>query len=123
MMTKAAALQSFFEGFGIPAYPSTSVPDEAEMPYLTYAPYFAAFGDGQVNIQVNIWMRTESEAKANAKAQELADAIGRGGVTLDCDGGAVWLTRGSPWCQPVRDDDSGVRRRLVNVNAEYLTAD
>ena len=34
-MTPAAAIYGFMAGFGIPVYAATSVPDEAEFPYIT----------------------------------------------------------------------------------------
>lgn len=121
-MTKGEALQAFFAGFGIPAYAATEVPGDADLPYLTYAPVFAAFGEGEVSITVDLWYRTASEAEPNAKAQQLADAIGRGGVLLPCADGYIWLKRGSPWCQSLRDDtDPKIKRRYINVTAEYLT--
>lgn len=120
-MTKGAALQAFFEGFDLAAYPATSVPDDAGSKYLTYTPVFDAWGGGQVPITVNLWDRTTSEATLNAKAQELSDAIG-GGKFLPCDGGAILLTRGSPFCQSLADDtDPTIKRRYINITAEFLT--
>lgn len=119
-MTKGAAMQSFFDGFGIPAYPSTSVPEDAVMPYLTYTPVFDSWGN-QVSLTVNLWYRTESEATPSAKAQELADVLS-GGKYIPCDGGAILLSRGSPWCQSLTDDtDPKIKRRYINITAEYLT--
>lgn len=119
-MKKAAALQSFFESFGIPAYPNTSVEKEEEMPYLTYTPVFDTFGY-PTSITVNLWYRTTSEAIPNAKAQEISDYIG-GGKYVPFDSGAILITRGSPWCQSLIDaDDNTVKRRYININAEYLT--
>lgn len=119
-MTKDKALYSFFNGFGLPGYPSTSVPEDAALPYLTYDPTFDAWGVS-VSIPVSLWYRTESEAVPNAKAQELADAIS-GGRYVPCDGGAILLTRGSPWCQSMTDStDPRIKRRYLNITAEYLT--
>ena len=36
MATKAAALQAWLEGFGLPVYRDSAVPGEAKMPYITY---------------------------------------------------------------------------------------
>lgn len=119
-MTKGAALQTFFDGFGIPAYPSTSVPEEAALPYLTYTPMFDSWG-GQLALTVNLWYRTSSEAVPSAKAQEISDALS-GGKYISCDGGALLLTRGSPWCQSLTDDtDATIKRRYINITAEFLT--
>lgn len=119
-MTKGAALQSFFEGFGIPAYPATSVPEDAAFPYLTYTPVFDSWGN-PLSLTVNLWYRTESEAVPNAKAQEIATALG-GGKYIQCDGGALLLSRGAPWCQSMADStDLQIKRRYINITAEYLT--
>lgn len=128
MITKAAALYRFFSGFGIPAYVSTSVPDDATFPRLTYEPVFGAFDftrttSGEMAMSVNLWYRTESEAIPNSKAEEISEAIGMGGKMLSCDGGFIWLKRGSPFCQPMADaDDPAVKRRYINITIEYLTA-
>ena len=103
-MTKAAALHQFFSGFGIDAYALTSVPDDATFPYLTYQLAVSAWEEGDVNITVELWFRTESEAVPNAKAQQLSEAVGPGGRILPCGGGYIWLRRGSPWCQSLRDE-------------------
>lgn len=119
--TIGAALQSFFSDFGIPAYPHTAVPDQAAMPYLTYTPIFGYMFD-QAGIVVNLWYRTESEAAPNAKATEIANSLG-GGVMLACEGGGVWLSRGSPFSQSLTDeDDNTIKRRYINVTAQFVTA-
>ena len=120
-MTKGAALQAFFSQF-MDAYAASSVPEDVAFPYLTYELITSAWDGGEVGFTVNLWFYTTSEAVPNAKAQELSDAIGYGGVTLQCDGGFIWLKRGSPWCQNVQDDtDKNIKRRYINVTAEYMT--
>ena len=120
-MTKGAALQSFFDGI-MTSYAASSVPENATLPYLTYDFITSAWDGGEVGLTVNLWFYTTSEAAPNAKAQELSDAIGYGGITLQCDGGFIWLKHGSPWCQNVQDDtDPNIKRRYINVTAEYLT--
>lgn len=119
-MTKGAALQQFFEQF-LPAYPATSLKEDVKLPYLTYSAVFDAWGGEPVSLTVNMWFRTESEAVPNAKVQELSDALGSGGVTLPIDGGYIWLMRGSPFCQSLADEaDSQIKRRYINVTAEFL---
>ena len=121
MATKQAAVQAFLSSFGVPAYPASAVPEQAEMPYLTYELPIGAWGDGDASMLVNLWCRTESEAEPNARAARLAERLGLGGVVLACDGGAMWLRRGSPFCQPVADTDPSVKRRYINIDIEYLT--
>lgn len=103
-------------------YPSTSVPDDVVLPYGTYELITSAWGEEPVGLTVNLWFYTESEAIPNAKAQELSEAIGRGGVRLKCDDGYIWLKRGSPWCQSLSDETSStIKRRYINITAEYQT--
>ena len=122
-MTPEAAIYTFLSGFSIPAYASSSVPDQAEFPYITYDLVVGEWGEPEVNMPVNIWYRTESEAQPNAKVREISRALGMGGVTLPCDGGMLWLKKGSPWAQAMTVDgeDEKVKRRYVNINIEFLT--
>ena len=120
-MTKDKALHAWFYQF-LPAYPTSNVPEDAVFPWLTYELITGSWDSGEIALTVNLWYYTESEAIPNSKAQELSDAIGYGGVTIPCDGGFIWLKRGSPWCQNVQDDtDPNIKRRYINVTAEYMT--
>ena len=120
-MTKDKALHAWFSQF-LPAYPTSNVPDDAVFPWLTYELITGAFDSGEIAMTVNLWFHTESEAVPNKKAQEIADAIGMGGAIIPCDGGYIWLKRGSPWCQNIADEsDNNIKRRYLNVTAEYLT--
>lgn len=120
-MTKGEALQRFFAQF-MPAYASTAVPEDATFPYLTYDLIIDAWEGGEVGLTVNLWFYTTGEAEPNATADELSREIGLGGKVLSCDGGYIWLKRGSPWCQSLRDEtDQRIKRRYINVTAEYLT--
>ena len=111
-MTKEAALKQFFSGFGIAAYPSTAVPNDVVFPYLTYEVITSAFQEEPVGLTVNLWYYTTQEGLPNAKARELSEAIGQGGKLLPCDGGYIWLKRGSPWCQSLTDETSpNIKRR------------
>ena len=121
-MTPEAAIYQWMSSFGIPAYAATSTPHDAEFPYITYDLVEGDWGGPEVNMPVNVWYRTDSEAAPNAKVREMRDALKFGGVTLPCDGGMLWLKQGSPWAQSVRveGEDEKVKRRYVNVNVEYL---
>lgn len=124
-MTPEAAIYTFLSGFSIPAYAASSVPDQAYFPYITYDLVLGEWEQGEVNMPVNVWYRTESEATPNAKVREISRAIGMGGVTLPCDGGMLWLKKGSPWAQAVTIDgeDEKVKRRLLNISIETITFD
>ena len=120
-MTKAAALQAWFSKF-LPSYPASNVPEDVVFPWLTYELTTGAWDSGEIGLTVNLWFYTESESVPNAKAQEISNAIGMGGTLIPCDDGAIWIKRGSPWCQNVKDDtDHSIKRRYLNVTVEYLT--
>lgn len=124
-MTPEAAIYGFLNGFSIPAYASASVPDQAQFPYITYDLVLGEWEQGEVNMPVNVWYRTDSEALPNAKVREIGERIGMGGVLLHCDGGVLWVKKGSPWAQAVTvgGEDEKVKRRYVNINIEFLTSD
>ena len=123
-MTKEAALHAWFNSFGIPFYPSTAVPEDAVFPWGTYEPVTSAWDGGEVALTVNLWYHTASEAPPNAKAREISRRLGRGGTLVPCDGGAVWLKRGAPFCQSLADAaDPQIKRRCLNLTAEFLTLD
>ena len=120
-MTKGAALQSFFDGI-MTSYAASAVPDDATLPYLTYDLVTSAWNGGEVGLTVNMWFRTTSEKEPNAAVDKLSKAIGLGGVFLHCDDGVIWIKRGSPWAQSLTDEtDKTIKRRYINVTAEYLT--
>lgn len=124
-MTPEAAVYTFLSSFGIPAYAASSVPDQAAFPYITYDLVLGEWGQPEVNMPVNVWYRTDSEALPNAKVREISQAIGMGGITLPCDGGMLWVKKGSPWAQAVtiEGEDEKVKRRYININIEFLTTE
>ena len=120
-MTKGAALQAFLSRF-MDAYAASAVPNDVTFPYLTYELITSAWDGGEVGLTVNMWFRTTSEKEPNEAVDKLSNAIGLGGVQLPCDDGVIWLKRGSPWSQSLTDEtDKTIKRRYINVTAEYLT--
>ena len=124
-MTKAAAFQAFWERFGIPVFEENSVPDGDDtpgFPRLTYEFGTDAFSDNSLSLTVSLWYRTTSWVPVNAKTEEISAVIGRGGVTFPCDGGNIWITRGSPWAQSMGDEnDDQIKRKLFNINVFWNT--
>lgn len=130
-MTKASAIHQFWNSFGIKAYEENVVYDidengkevEPKFPYITYQFVEGSLGN-DVQMTASVWYRGSSWVDANAKAQEISDAIGQGGKILSCDGGKIWLKRGTPFAQNMGDDtDNLIKRKYLNITAEYFTAD
>lgn len=122
-MTPEAAIFSLLGELDVPAYAATSVPDDAEYPYATVEMTVGSFWDGEVPLPVSLWYYGDSESEPNAGARALAATVGSGGRVLPCDGGAVWVKRGSPFSQSMGDPtDDKVKRRYVNLTAEFITS-
>ena len=122
-MTKAAAIYQFWNGFGLTAYEENTVPDDAAFPYITYQLVTDSF-DSEIPLTASIWYRSESWAGINAKTEEISQTISRGGKIISCDGGAIWLKRGQPFAQNMGDEsDNLIKRKYLNITAEFMTAD
>jgi hypothetical protein len=121
-MTKAAAIYNFWGTF-LKAYEENTVPEDAVFPYITYQLVTDSL-DNEVQMAVSLWYRGSSWVEANAKAEEISQKIGRGGKILKCDNGRIWLKRGTPFSQNMGDDtDNLIKRKYLNITAEFFTAD
>ena len=122
-MTKAAAIYHFWSGFGLTAYEENTVPTNAVFPYITYQLVTDSFG-GEAIMSASLWYRSTSWVECNAKADQISAAIGIGGKVLLVDGGAIWIKRGRPFAQNMGDDgDDAIRRKYLNISAEFITND
>ena len=122
-MTKAAAIYQFWNSFGLTAYEENTVPDDAAFPYITYQLVTDSF-DSEVATSASLWYRSESWTAINAKTEEISQKISRGGKIISCDGGAIWLKRGQPFAQSMGDEsDDLIKRKYLNITAEFVTAD
>ena len=122
-MTKAAAIYQFWNSFGLTAYEENTVPTDATFPYITYQLVTDSF-DREIPLTASIWYRSESWTEINAKTEEISQKISRGGKIIACDGGAIWLKRGQPFAQNMKDEsDDLIKRKYLNIAAEFMTAD
>ena len=122
-MTKAAAIYQFWSSFGLTAYEENTVPTDATFPYITYQLVTDSF-DHEIPLAASIWYRSESWTGINSKTEEISQKISRGGKIISCDGGAIWLKRGQPFAQSMVDkSDDLIKRKYLNITAEFMTAD
>ena len=124
-MDKFQVLQSFWSSFGLPAYDENTVPDTEEKPIFPYITYDAVVSNlgTPVAMSASLWDYGTSWARITTKMTEIQSDLGRGGRIIPCDGGAIWIKQGSPFAQRMSDDNDMIRRILINIEAEYLTAD
>lgn len=124
-MDKEQALHKFWSGFGLTAYDENTVPDNALTvnggKYLTYNVATASL-DEPTPLYANLWYKSSSWAEITVKANQMSEAIGRGGAIVPFDGGKIWICRGTPFSQRMPDEDDTIRRIYINVMAEYMSA-
>ena len=119
-MNKIQAYQSFWTNFFLPVYDENYVPENAQMPYITYESAFDSFGS-DIALTVSLWYRGMSWADASQKALQISEYIGRGGALVPYDDGAFWIRRGQPFAQRMGgSNDDMVKRIVLNVVVEFI---
>lgn len=120
-MDKAQAIHSFWSSFGLTAYDENSVPDNAQMPYITYS----VVTDSMEYVALltgSLWYRDTSWEDISIMAMAISGYLKDGCVIPLDDRGYVYLYRGTPFAQRMSDGtDDMVKRIYFNVNAEFLT--
>lgn len=112
MIETARALYVFWSSFGLNAYVEGYVPDDAEMPYITYSlanPEWRSQGTHYARL----WYRSTSYQGILSKAHEIETAIGDG-ITLPAADGFVALWKENQFVQLEEDED-------VTVKCAYLS--
>jgi hypothetical protein len=129
-VTKAAAINEFWNSFGLKAFEENTLLDvdenglekEPEFPYITYQLVTDSF-DREVAATANIWYRDAGWKAINAKTEEISAHIGLGGKIIKCDGGRIWIKRGQPFAQNMGDEsDDLIKRKYLNLTFEFFTA-
>jgi len=127
-MNKARALNMFWSQFELDAFEENSLPTEASkrpnFPYITYFVATDSFGN-EISLSGSLWYRERSWLNCEEKTQEIADKIGRGGLFISLENNEkVWIKKGTPFAQSMGDDsDELIKRKLINITAEFFTAD
>ena len=119
-MDKAQVIHNFWSRFGLTAYDENSVPDNAVMPYITYAVVTDSL-EYVALLTGSLWYRETTWENASKKADEISQSL-KDGYVSKFDDGYVYLYRGTPFAQRMGDEaDDMIKRVYFNVNAEYLT--
>lgn len=121
-MDKEQTIHAFFSSFGWKAYDETLLPDDAEMPRITYGLATDSLGH-PVSMAFSLWDKSYSWKTVTEKAQEIADAITfMHPPAIKCDSGRIYITPGSPWTQRMSEPtDDTIRRLYLNLEVEYFT--
>jgi hypothetical protein len=121
-MTKEAAIFQFWGQF-LPAYEENIVPsgeDAPKFPYITYQVVTDNF-DSEVPMTASVWDESMSWSNINKIVNTISETIGDG-LFIKCDGGKIWIKKGTPFAQNMGDDSNDmIRRKYINITAEFLT--
>lgn len=123
-MNKWQAQDDFWNGFGLTAFDENTVLEDLTMPYITYEAVASGIGATNV-VSASIWYRSRSWKDIDAKADEIAATINAMPPAIQIDGGwmKVRIPDNQPFAQRMEEPgDSNVRRILLNVEMEFLTA-
>jgi hypothetical protein len=77
MTDTATALYNFWSSFGLPAYIEEHVPDDAQLPYITYTIVKPEWKEN-ASTQGRVWYMSNSFVPLNAKVDEISELIGDG---------------------------------------------
>ena len=119
MFNTAAALTTFFSGFGLPAYAEDSVPDDVALPYITFSLSVAEWNQ-KASMYAQVWDRTTSNTGIIRKADQITAAIGDAGVRIPVDGGYLVIWPESPLIQIMVDGDFRSAYINLSINAYQL---
>ena len=119
MYRTAAALKTFFSGFGLPAYAADSVPDDVELPYITYSISVPEWNQ-KASLSAQVWDRTTSNAGIIRVADQITAAIGENGIRIPIDGGYLIIWPETPLIQIQVDGDFRFAYINLSINAYHL---
>lgn len=108
------ALYAFWCSFGIPAYVEGDVPEDAQMPYITYSVQMPE-SMGMSTHYARIWMRESGYAAISQKADEIRGRFGAAEtVLIRTETGSICLRAGTPFLQ--RLDMGEPENKCIYIN-------
>lgn len=119
-MNKEQAIHFFWSQFAIPAYDENSVPDDAQMPYITYNVMTDALS-AVLPMSGRIWYNSSSWKEITLKSKEISLKIGDG-IVQKLDEGYMYLYKGTPFAQRMSSEKDNVKMIYINIGVEFLTA-
>lgn len=121
-MLKEEVIVNFWSSFGWKAYDENAVPDDAEIPRITYSVVSDSLNH-PVMMTASLWDRSYSWESVTRKSREIAQVIHEMYPSaIECDDGRVYITAGNPFAQRMYDsNDDSIRRLYLNLEVEYFT--
>lgn len=103
MKETAQALYQFFSSFDIPAYEENSVPDDAQLPYITYTLTDPEWTD-VASVNASVWYKGTSLAELSEKVDQIKKKV-TGGYRIPTSSGCVFLYMDTPFAQIQNADE------------------
>lgn len=101
------ALNTFFNGFGIPGYLEDNIPPAASLPYLTYKPTIPGGWSKTASFHARLWYPSKGGRAPILQTEDTISAALENGLTIQCESGAILLQKGTPWAQPLDNPPEG----------------
>lgn len=121
MLNTAKTLKTFFSGFGLPAYTLTSVPEEVELPYITY-PLIEPEWNEQASFYCQVWYPQNRLEDLLKKADLIVQNVGEM-RKIKMDEGYLVLYPSTPLIQILTDEYSQSAYITLSINAYHLPGD
>lgn len=118
MIQTATALKGFFSGFGLPAYSTDTVPDDVQLPYVTYSLSEPEW-DQKASMYAQVWDRSRSNRLILNVADRIAQDIGTG-KKIDLDDGYLVIWPETPLIQVMVDGDFRSAYINLSINAYHM---
>ena len=121
-MDKAQAINRFWNQF-LPAYDVYTVPSDAEFPYITYSVSTDSIGN-PILMNASLWFYSDSWEAISVLTETIARYITQmNPPALKIDDGRLYIAKGTPFAQRMDDpSDKNIRRMVLQIQVEYLTA-
>lgn len=119
MYQTASALKEFFSGFDLPAYSSESVPEDVELPYITYSLAEPEWNQ-KATMYAQVWDRSRSNSLILRVADQITAEIGSG-LKIPIDDGYLVIWPESPLIQVMVDGDYRSAYINLSINAYHVT--
>lgn len=119
MMQTAKVLKTYLSSFGLPAYTTDTVPDDVDLPYITY-PLADPDWNERATFYVQLWYRTTENTALIQKADEILMDIGRCKMLPYEDEGQLLIYPENPAFQLIVDGDERSAYLNMSLVAHHL---
>lgn len=115
MRNAVMALHAYLNGFDIPAYAEDTVPETAQLPYITYRLVDPEWHQ-KASFFVRVWFRSTLNGPVLEKADEITGDIGEA-KRIPFEGGLLVVWPETPKVQVIVDgNDRSLRYAYINLS-------